>query len=344
VTERAPERAGSRLVTEVSAGDAGQRLDRVLAARGFLPTRARVAALVRAGHVRVDGVVRRASFLVSEGQRIDVEIPPEEPSGVEPEAIPLDVLYEDDWIVAVNKPAGMASHPAPGCRRGTLVAALLHHWGMRGDWPDPQRPGIVHRLDKDTTGVIVVAKTPRAMHALARQFERRTIAKTYHAIVHGSPRDEEGEVDLAIGRDPVSRHRMQARVGQRREARTRYRVLERFGSAPALAAWLEVEPRTGRTHQIRVHLASIGTPIVGDPLYSSASRARTARRDVAERLAAFPRQALHAARITLRHPDDGRTIEIVAPMPRDMEDLLAELRAGQPRIDARDPRSGRIRS
>jgi 23S rRNA pseudouridine1911/1915/1917 synthase len=317
-----------RVVTKVAEDDAGRRLDRVLAARGFLPTRSRIAALVRAGLVTVDGVVRRASFLVSPGQRIEVEIPEPEPPDVEPEAIALDVLYEDDWIVAVNKPAGMASHPAPGCRRGTLVAALLHHWGMRADWPDPQRPGIVHRLDRDTTGVIVVAKTPQAMHALARQFARRDVKKLYRAIVHGVPRADEGDVDLPIGRDPISRHRMQARAGQRREARTHYRVLERFGGGSPYAASLEAEPHTGRTHQIRVHLASIGTPIVGDRLYAGMERPRGVPAAVAEALAAFPRQALHAAWLGLRHPQDGRWVEMAAPLPQDMERLLAELRRG----------------
>ena len=324
---------GRVLRSRVSADEGGQRLDRVLASRGFLPTRSRVAALVRSGLVKVDGVARRASFLVAPGQTIEVIAPPPERSTVEPEAIPLEVLYEDEWIVAVNKPPGMVTHPAPGSRRGTLVAALLHRFGLSAEWPDPQRAGIVHRLDKDTTGVIVVAKTPSALHALARQFERRTVAKVYHALVHGAPRAARGEVDLPIGRDPISRHRMQARVGQRRDARTPWIVLERFGGSPAIAAWIEAEPRTGRTHQIRVHLASLGTPIVGDRLYAGERRARGG--PLAERLDTFPRQALHASRIALRHPADGRALEITAPLPRDLSDLLDELRrAGQHRIDA----------
>jgi 23S rRNA pseudouridine1911/1915/1917 synthase len=324
---------GRRLECVVASGEAGQRLDRVLAARGFLPTRSRVSALLRAGFVTVDGVRRRASFLVSPGQRVEVLAPEPEPSTVEPEAIPLDVLYEDEWIVAVNKPAGMATHPAPGSRRGTLVAALLSHFGLGTDWPDPQRAGIVHRLDKDTTGVIVVAKTPAALHALARQFERRAVAKVYHAVVHGAPRDDSGEIDLAIGRDPVSRHRMQARVGQRRAAQTRFRVLERFGASPVIAASVEAEPRTGRTHQIRVHLASLGTPIVGDRLYAGERRPRASAGLAI--VTAFPRQALHASRLALRHPADGREIEVVAPLPTDMTELIDELRrhAGQHRIE-----------
>jgi 23S rRNA pseudouridine1911/1915/1917 synthase len=322
--------------TRVGPDEGGQRLDRLLAQRGFLPTRARVAALVRAGLVRVDGVVRRASFAVASGQMIEVIAPPPERSTVEPEAIPLEVLFEDEWMAAVNKPAGMATHPAPGSRRGTLVAALLHRFGESAEWPDPQRPGIVHRLDKDTTGVIVVAKTPAAMHALARQFERRTVVKVYHALVHGAPRGDSGDVDLPIGRDPASRHRMQARVGQRRPASTQWRVLERFGESPAFAAWIEAAPRTGRTHQIRVHLASLGTPVVGDALYAGERRAPSAPPILLDRLGNFPRQALHASRLGLRHPANGRSLEIAAPLPADLVALLDELRrAGQHRIEDR---------
>jgi len=310
--------------TEVGPEEAGLRLDRLLAARGFLPTRSRVAALVRAGLVRVDGVPRKASHPVVPGEIVEVELPPEEPSRVVPEAIPLSILHEDASLVAVDKPAGMATHPAPGARTGTLVAALLHRWSLGGDWPDPQRPGIVHRLDKDTTGVIVVAKTPRAMHALARQFAARTVEKEYAAIVRGAPREDAGTIDLAIGRDPVARHRMQARVGQRRPAVTDWRVLERFGDPPT-AALVRATPHTGRTHQIRVHLASIGHPLVGDTLYAGESRAPA---DGLRRLLDdFPRQALHARRLRLRHPDDGRWIEIEAPLPADMEALLRRLRA-----------------
>ncbi len=321
---RSAAKPAEELRTEVRPDEAGMRLDRLLASRGFLPTRSRVAALVRANLVRVDGVVRKASFAVSPGETIAVVLPAEEPSGVEPEAIDLDVLHEDESIVVVDKPAGMASHPAPGTRRGTLVAALLYRWSMRGEWPDPQRPGIVHRLDKDTTGVMVVAKTPLALHALARQFAARTVAKTYLAIVRGAPRDDEGEIDLAIGRDPVARHRMQARVGQRREARTGFRVVERFGQPP-VAALVEATPYTGRTHQVRVHLASIGHPLVGDSLYAGESHGPPAgeRRLIDD----FPRQALHAARLRLRHPGDGRWIEFAATLPPDMAGLLGELRA-----------------
>lgn len=320
-------RGGQVFRCVVPAGEGRQRLDRFLGKQSFLPTRSRIAALVREGLVTVDGVVRKASFSVSEGEQVAVQLPPPEPSWVEPEDIALDVLHEDDAIIVIDKPAGMASHPAPGTRHGTLVAALLHRWRFAGDWPDPQRPGIVHRLDKDTTGVIVVAKTPVAMHALARQFSARTVQKRYQAIVLGVPRDSAGVIDLAIGRDPVDRKRMQARVGQTRAARTRYTVRDTFGS-PGAAALVEVAPETGRTHQIRVHLASIGHAIVGDRTYGSGRAPATARAALREAIESFPRQALHASSLTLRHPLGGDEVTFAAPLPCDMERLLASLRDG----------------
>ena len=305
----------------------GQRLDRFLATRAFLPTRSRGAALVRHGHVRVDGILRKASFNVYAGAQIEVEIPPEEASDVEAEAIPLTVLHEDEALIVVDKPPRMATHPAPGSRRGTLVAALLYRWQFEGKWPDPQRPGIVHRLDKDTTGVIAVAKTPHAMHALARQFAAREVEKRYLAVAVGAPRARAMEVELAIGRDPADRKRMQARSDQARPAHTRFAVRRDLGDGGA-AALIEAEPLTGRTHQIRVHLASLGHPIVGDALYGG-GRARTGT-DFAARLAieGFPRQALHAWRLAFRHPLDGRRIEIEAPLPRDMSDLIDAISGG----------------
>ncbi|HYC24112.1 MAG TPA: RluA family pseudouridine synthase [Candidatus Bathyarchaeia archaeon] len=345
-----PPASAACLRCRVEPGDAGRRLDQVLAARGFLPTRSRVGALIRAGHVTVDGVARKASFGVPAGALIEVVLPPPEAPSIAAEPIALEVLFEDEALIAVNKPAGMATHPAPGSRHGTLVAALLARWNLGADWPDPQRPGIVHRLDKDTTGVIVVAKTPQSMHALARQFARRTVRKTYQALVFGRPRSDSGVIDLAIGRDPIERKRMQARVGQARAAVTRYEVLEELGVVAethddggepvrfarrraeprrVCASWLRLTPETGRTHQIRVHLASIGHPIVGDRLYGGGPRTSRDRRVAAllAVLSGFPRQALHAATLAFRHPLDGRPVEIDAPLPEDLRSLIAALRA-----------------
>jgi 23S rRNA pseudouridine1911/1915/1917 synthase len=309
----------------VDPSSAGQRLDRFLTAQGFLPTRARIAQLVRAGHVTVDGEVRKASYPVPAGAVIEVAVPPETPPDVAPEAIPLVVLHEDASLIVVDKPPGMATHPAPGCRTGTLVAALLHRWQLGSDWPDPLRPGIVHRLDRDTSGVIVIAKTPRALHALARQFESRRVGKVYEAVVVGTP-PAAGLVELPIGRDPGDRRRMQARVGQRRAARTRFERLEVFGGTPPAAALVRASPETGRTHQIRVHLASVGHPLVGDTLYGGGHAPRGVAPRVRAAIESFPRQALHAARIELLHPDDGRAVAFSAPLPEDMTSLVERLR------------------
>jgi 23S rRNA pseudouridine1911/1915/1917 synthase len=319
------ETAWRKLRCEVEAPFAGQRLDRFLAAQGFLPTRARVAQLVRDGHVKVDGAVRKASHAVAAGAIVEIVVPPEAPSKVEPEPIPLDVLHEDASLIVVDKPAGMATHPAPGCRTGTLVAALLHRWQLGTEWPDPTRPGIVHRLDRDTSGVIVIAKTPQALHALARQFESRRVKKEYDAIVVGLP-PANGAVDLPIGRDPVDRRRQQARVGQRRPALTRYERVEFYGRTPVVAARVRALPETGRTHQIRVHLASIGHAVVGDALYGGGHAPRGVDARARVLVESFPRHALHAARIELRHPDDGRVVSFGAPLPEDMRELIAALR------------------
>lgn len=305
---------------------AGQRLDRFLAAQSFLPTRSRIAFLIRGGHVSVDGVARKTSYPVSVGNVVEVVLPPEEPSWVEPEDIPLDVLFEDESIVVISKPAGMASHPAPGTRHGTLVAALLHRWSLGEGWPDPQRPGIVHRLDKDTTGVMVVAKTPEALQGLAVQFQERTVRKSYLAIVRGVPRETSGSVDLPIGRDPQNRKRMQAVTGQKREAVTPWAVLERFGGQRPAAALVECKPRTGRTHQIRVHMACLGHPLIGDEVYGSRRVPAGASGAMRAALLEFPRHALHASRLEINHPVGGRPLRFEAPLPEDMHNLLLQLR------------------
>lgn len=319
------ETAWKKVRCEVGEDHAGQRLDRFLAAQAFLPTRARVAQLVRDGHVTVDGSVRKASHAVTAGAVVELVIPPEAPSKVAPEPLPLEVLYEDASLIVVDKAAGMATHPAPGCRTGTLVAALLHRWQLGTEWPDPTRPGIVHRLDRDTSGVIVIAKTPQALHALARQFESRRVKKEYAAVVIGLP-PASGTIELPIGRDPVDRRRQQARVGQRRPALTRYERLEFYGRTPVVAARVRALPETGRTHQIRVHLASIGHAVVGDPLYGGGRAPRGVGARARAVVEAFPRHALHAASIELRHPDDGRVVSFQAPLPADMRELITALR------------------
>lgn len=308
---------------QVEADWHGHRLDRWLVQLAPEFSRNHLQTLIERGCVTIDGqAASSASRKLLAGQMVRIELlPTQESQAFRAEKLPLNIIYEDAHLLVLNKAAGMVVHPASGNWSGTVMNGLLAHHPAAATLP---RAGIVHRLDKDTTGVMVVAKTPLALHALARQFAARTVAKTYLAIVRGAPRDDEGEIDLAIGRDPVARHRMQARVGQRREARTGFRVVERFGQPP-VAALVEATPYTGRTHQVRVHLASIGHPLVGDSLYAGESHGPPAgeRRLIDD----FPRQALHAARLRLRHPGDGRWIEFAATLPPDMAGLLGELRA-----------------
>ena len=320
-----PAEGGETVRCVVGPEGAGQRLDRFLAMQSFLPTRSRIAFLIRGGHVSVDGVPRKTSYPVSVGDVVEIFLPPEEPSWVEPEDLPLEVLFEDEAIVVISKSAGMASHPAPGTRHGTLVAALLHRWSLGDGWPDPLRPGIVHRLDKDTTGVMVVAKTPEALQGLAIQFQERTVRKSYLAIVRGVPKEPSGVVDLPIGRDPHNRKRMQATSGQKRAAVTPWEIQQRLGGARPLAAVVACTPRTGRTHQIRVHMASLGHPLVGDELYGS-RRVPTGAPGLARTaLLEFPRHALHASRLEIAHPVGHQPLSFEAPLPEDMQGLIDTL-------------------
>jgi len=252
--------------------------------------------------------------------RVEVDVPAREPSTLVPEAVPLTVLHEDETLIAIDKPPGTATHPAPGSRRGTVVHALLHHLGALAGVGPADRPGIVHRLDKDTSGVLLVAKTPEALEALARQFRARTIEKRYTALVHGSVKSARGTIDQPIGRDGRDRKRMSVRTARGRASVTDWRVRERFPGATLL----DVAPKTGRTHQIRVHLASLGHPIVGDATYGGRRHAATAPAGVI--LAACPRQALHAASLTFEHPTTRQRMTIEAPLPADLSEVVESLR------------------
>jgi 23S rRNA pseudouridine1911/1915/1917 synthase len=252
--------------------------------------------------------------------QVAVDVPAPPASTIEPEAVPLVVLYEDASLIAIDKPPGMVVHPAPGARRGTVVHALLHHVHGLGGVGPAERPGIVHRLDKDTSGVLVVARTTEALEAMARQFRGRTIEKRYVALVHGTVRSQRGTIDRPIGRDPRERKRMSVRSARGRVAVTRWAVRERFPGATLL----EVTPETGRTHQIRVHLASVGHPIVGDSTYGG--RRKSGSGPSAAILAACPRQALHAARLAFAHPVTGAPVVLEAGLPSDLRTVVEGLR------------------
>ncbi len=303
---------------------AGMRLDRFLATIAALGTRTRAKQLIDDGLVLVDGSSRKSAHAVRAGERIAITLPPPEPSTLVPEALPVSILYEDEFLVAIDKPPGMVVHPAPGARRGTVVHALLHRLGALPGAGAPERPGIVHRLDRDTSGVLVVARTAAALEGLARQFRERTLQKRYLAIVHGRVGPMRGTVDRPIGRDPKARKQMSVRSPRGRAAVTHYEVLERLPGA----TYLGLRPETGRTHQLRVHLAALGHPIVGDRVYGGT---RTAGRSTASAvLAACARQALHAESLAFTHPTLGTPVVVRAALPADMASLLAALRVTGP--------------
>ncbi len=298
--------------------EGGERLDRFLAERVPSLSRAAVQRLIAEGEVRVDGAVVRASHKVRPGERVELRLPPPRPSTLLPEAIPLDILYEDEAIIVINKAAGMIVHPGAGTFSGTLVNAILAHapdlQGIGGE----VRPGIVHRLDKETSGVIVVAKTEQALRELQRQFKRRTVRKHYVALLIGKLPQERGLIEAPIGRHRVQRHKM-AVVANGKEARTRWQVLRYLRDAEGHPyTFVEVELLTGRTHQIRVHFSWLGFPLVGDRTYAPRRQPLAA-----------PRQCLHARDLTIRHPLSGKEMTFSAPLPDDFRavlDALVELR------------------
>ncbi|HKD17625.1 MAG TPA: RluA family pseudouridine synthase, partial [Thermoanaerobaculia bacterium] len=295
-------------------------------------SRSRIQKLIDDGAVRVGGAPARRSRVVKAGDEVSIEVPEPRRATLEAEDIPLAILYEDEHLLAIDKPPGLVVHPAPGHASGTLVNALLHHVrdlkGVGGEL----RPGIVHRLDRDTSGVLLVAKTDRAHQLLSRQMRQRTLRKEYLALSAGVPRVRKGEVALAIGRDPRDRKKMKAfrATGDdvpagARTAKTIYEI-EREWFELGLTL-LRCRLVTGRTHQIRVHLAASGLPIVGDPAYGRPSYSRVRDAALRRELSAFPRQALHAERIAFRHPATQELVEIVAPLPADLASLIADVDA-----------------
>jgi 23S rRNA pseudouridine1911/1915/1917 synthase len=307
---------------------AGRRLDRFLADAIGTISRARVKTLIETGHVTRDGAARiEPAEPVLAGARYAIAIPPPTPATPAPQDIPLAILYEDADLLVLDKPAGLVVHPAPGNPDGTLVNALLAHCGdsLTGIGGE-RRPGIVHRLDKDTSGVMVVAKTAEAMAKLGAAFAARDLDRAYLALCWGLPAPPRGEIAGAIGRDPRERKRMAVMTGAGKPALTRYATQRTWHAAATL---LECRLATGRTHQIRVHLATAGHPLVGDPVYLRRIPAAAAKlpKDLRTRLLDFPRQALHAASLGFAHPRTGQPLAFTTPMPQDMADLIAALDA-----------------
>lgn len=314
---------------------AGRRFDAALAALagGSGLSRTRLQDLIRSGAVTDDAGAARTdpARKVLEGECYGVVVPEPEPSEILAENIPLNIVYEDAHLLVIDKPAGLVVHPGAGHWRGTLVNALLYHCGSSlSGIGGVQRPGIVHRLDRETSGLMLAAKTDAAHRGLAAQLSDRTLSRIYHALVLGVPVPVAGEIDVSIGRHPADRLKMAAGVRGGREARTRYRVLENFGGGAAL---LECRLESGRTHQIRVHMAHIRHPVIGDPLYGpqqTAVNAALRKAGMGDEVVAaarlFPRQALHAHEIRFLHPESGEDMAFSSPLPEDIAGLLLSMR------------------
>ena len=319
--------------------DAGERTDRFLSGRIEALSRSRIKTLIKEGGLRVDdSAVMDPNAPVRAGSVYVLDEPDPLPATPQPEAIPLNILFEDDDLVVINKPAGMAVHPAPGSWSGTLVNALLHH--CEGALPGiggVERPGIVHRLDKDTTGVMVVAKTEAAHAGLSALFAERDIERTYLAVTRGAPRPLAGRVDAPIARASGDRKKMavtrNAEAGKHAvthyRSKATYGLLDKGVGLPA-AALIECKLETGRTHQIRVHMAHIGAPLIGDPVYGrhrgiKAYGSGDAFVHATQTARAFPRQALHAASLGFRHPASGETVRFSSDLPRDISELVSRL-------------------
>ncbi len=320
---------------KVGPEDAGRRLDQFLVAHLPDVSRARVQQLISEGQVLVDGKPPKPSLRLRGGEQIQVLGPAQRPPlRATPEEVPLDIVYEDDDIAVVNKPGGMMVHAGAGAtddarNRGTLVNALLHRFAALSGVGGQARPGIVHRLDRNTCGLLVVAKNDRAHRRLAEQFSRRQVRKTYIALVHGWTARDEGTIATAISRDRLRRTRMTTRRPGGRAAVTHYRVLERIASAFGRFSLLEVKIETGRTHQIRVHLSSVGHPVVGDALYGAPKICGTGLRFL-QKQASTPltlaRNFLHAAAIQFEQPLTGQPLVFERPLPLELEDFLSRLK------------------
>jgi 23S rRNA pseudouridine1911/1915/1917 synthase len=291
------------ILVTASKSDRGKRLDAFLHERLPEYSRARVQSWIKDGRVTVSGASTRPSYLIRGEETIAVTPAELAPLRAEPEALPLAIVYEDQDVVVIDKSAGMVVHAGAGHARGTLVNALLHHFGSLSSINGELRPGIVHRLDRDTSGLIVVARTDAAHQSLAHQFQTRTVEKIYLALVQGDVHPPQGRITLPIARDPVRRTRMTTRLPAGRSALTSYRVLE---TRPGPTSFLEILLGTGRTHQIRVHMAAIGHPIVGDRLYGAPAAPN------------LDRFFLHAHRLAFHSPSTGRRIEVVSPLPPEL--------------------------
>lgn len=311
------------------SGDGPMRLDLYISSRLEGETRAAVQRLIETGNVLVDGHPARASLKLKGGERVTVEIPAPVEAEPKPESIPLEVLYEDHDLIVINKPAGMVVHPGPGNSSGTLVNALLAHCTDLSGVGGELRPGIVHRLDKGTSGVLVAAKNDRAHQGLSAQFHVHSVKRIYQALVYGNPPEDTGKIEGVIGRHPTERLRRSGKVKNGKHAVTRWRARERYGRITLMELRLE----TGRTHQIRVHLTEAGFPLLGDPLYPDGGRVNNLTDTRLRKLiTSLGRQALHARTLGFIHPVTGAYLEFSTPLPTDLQELCDYLAGVSPAV------------
>jgi 23S rRNA pseudouridine1911/1915/1917 synthase len=311
------------------------RADVFLAAHLPGCSRSFASQLLSSGQFKINGKDGKPAYRLKTGDILAGHIPAARPCGFQPEPIPLHILHEDAHILVINKPRGLVVHPAPGHNSGTLVNGLLHHCPDLGGIGAELRPGIVHRLDKDTSGTLVVAKNSVALEQLSRQFKNRTVRKDYLALVHGAMTAASGTIRLPIGRHPVDRKRMSTHSRRGREAETGWRVVRHWEGC----SLIELNLKTGRTHQIRVHCAAIGRPIVGDPVYGR-RKACSGSPEVQAMLDSVRRQMLHAWRLEIVHPQTGEPMRFESPLPEDMEQLMAELQAWSSKAEGGRRRGG----
>jgi len=309
------------MITEflITPGEQPKRLDVFLVNRERDMSRSCLQRLIELGRIRINDEIVKPSQKIKPGDRITMDVPKPEPLELKGEAIPLEILFEDDHLLVLNKPAGIVVHPAPGNWTGTLVNALLHHFETSGGTVSTiggkERPGLVHRLDKETSGIMVIAKTDQAHRHLAAQFKHHTITRVYEALIFGVPKKGHGTIELAIGRDSKERKKFSARTSNPKQSVTEYRVERRFAK---IASHVVLFPRTGRTHQLRVHLTSLGHPILGDPTYGG--RKVCFVEDVA-----IPRVMLHARTLGFQHPATGELHEYTRSFPSDIDEVVQYL-------------------
>ncbi len=301
-----------------------ERLDTYVAANFPAVSRSQLKKLIDTGLITINGDPVKASFKLKGGELIEITLPSPEPTTALPEAIPLQVLYEDEDVIVIDKAAGMVVHPAPGHSGGTLVNALLHHCSDLAGIGGELRPGIVHRIDKDTSGVIVVTKNDQSHQHLAEQFKAHTIQRRYIALVHGSPEGNSGTIDQAIGRHPTQRKKMSGKARNGKRAVTHWKVLKQYNMNRL--SLIEFKLETGRTHQIRVHFSEINCPLVADPLYGNRSRLLAIKDNQLRKLIdRLPGQALHARSLGFIHPTSGKYLEFFSEIPETLQDIISYL-------------------